>query len=169
MPACEKYLDIEASPQRIWDFISDFSNWGKALEIGSPLRPSFPLTCTFRLAEGSVPGENAVVVMSQDPDKYGLTRRGSRERPLAWRILEWVPLRSIALGTQRSGWILNYTAAMAFTIEPKGQLSTRVGFASDVETPGRLLQLLYSESRVQRNAEEQARNVLARLREAVLP
>ncbi|MDD5628393.1 MAG: SRPBCC family protein [Elusimicrobia bacterium] len=170
MAACENYLDIDADPQRVWDFISDFGNWGKPLGIKSPLAANPDLNYTFRLPEGSVPGVDAWVVMSQDPDTYGTMRRGSREKPLAWRILEWTPLNAIALGTERAGWFAKYTAAIAFTMEPLGQLSTRVGFASDLDSPGGLMmQLLYPQSRLQKKAEEQAKAVLARLKEELNP
>jgi hypothetical protein len=165
MPTCESYLDIAAPTQRIWDFLADFSNWSRLICMRRALGPD--LNFDFRLAEGSVAGENAVVLVSRDPGS-GMLRQDGRNRSQAWTIVEWVPQRTIALGTRQKGWLTGYSAAVAFTLEPKTQLLTQVGFANDVNAQGGLARLTHSLLWSQGKVEKEAQRILLRLKESVL-
>jgi len=151
MAVYERSLEIAAPPQRIWAYLSDFNNWEKLTETRGWLSKS---SSRFRLAEGSAPGENAVVLVE------------GRGQTAAWVIRDWVPLRQIAIATQDKRWLAGYTAAIAFAIEPKTSLATHVTLRCRLEPAGFLLGIILSLSAplCQKRAEAAVQATLDRLR-----
>ena len=153
MITIERSAEIEAAPDKIWNFISDFGNWKRLTETKLMLSKR---SNDFHMAQDMSPGVGAVVVME------------GKHISMDWMIREWEPNQKLSVAAEEKRRLASYNIAVAIAITPKTSLTTQGDIRFDFEPIGGLLNLAASIFPYEKNFEKKVDDILNNLKTAVL-